>query len=226
LTYQWSFVSKPAGSNAVLADSTTAKPSFTADVNGTYVVQLVVNDGLVNSIPDTVTVTASSGGQCNVAFCGQADHYEIGIGDPDKDQIAIECITGPEGATVSNQMDGEYVVTGKYRLGSLNQAEISLHWGGTTAYSAHEPYEIEQPGEGTFRVGVVKIFGGSGNMYLIMESDFGAMFASVPMNQCQAATASMDKAPLTIFGLPARGSVVNYGDGHVLVESSVVYVEQ
>ena len=57
LTYAWSFVSKPAGSAAVLSNPSVVNPTFVADKSGSYVVQLIVNDGLVNSAPDTVTVT-------------------------------------------------------------------------------------------------------------------------------------------------------------------------
>ena len=60
LTFAWSFVSVPAGSTAVLSDSTVVNPSFVADQPGTYIVQLIVNDGLVDSAPDTVTITAST----------------------------------------------------------------------------------------------------------------------------------------------------------------------
>jgi hypothetical protein len=57
LSYLWSFVSVPPGSAAVLTDSTSDMPSFTADVAGTYVAQLVVNDGgRRNSAPDEVTI--------------------------------------------------------------------------------------------------------------------------------------------------------------------------
>ena len=56
LTYLWSFVSSPAGSLAVLANVTTANPTFVTDKKGSYVVQLIVNDGKVNSAPSTVTI--------------------------------------------------------------------------------------------------------------------------------------------------------------------------
>ena len=59
LTYNWSFTSRPDGSNATLSDSTVVNPAFTADINGTYVVSLVVNDGTMDSEPNMVTVTAS-----------------------------------------------------------------------------------------------------------------------------------------------------------------------
>lgn len=60
LTYRWTFAGKPMNSNAMLMDGMTATPSFTPDVDGTYVVQLIVNDGTVDSSPDNVVVTAAT----------------------------------------------------------------------------------------------------------------------------------------------------------------------
>jgi RHS repeat-associated protein len=57
LTYHWSLTSVPGGSTAQLSSPTTVNPTFTADITGTYVVQLVVNDGQVNSPPVTVAIT-------------------------------------------------------------------------------------------------------------------------------------------------------------------------
>jgi hypothetical protein len=57
LTYAWAFVSRPAGSVAALSNASVVNPTFVADKVGTYVVQLIVNDGFVNSVPDTVSVT-------------------------------------------------------------------------------------------------------------------------------------------------------------------------
>ena len=59
LTYSWSFATRPAGSAASLSAAGTVSPSFTADVAGTFVAQLIVNNGLANSSPATVTITAS-----------------------------------------------------------------------------------------------------------------------------------------------------------------------
>ena len=56
LSYLWSFVSAPPGSKAALDNSTSETPTFPADLVGTYVAQLVVNDGDLDSIPDEVTV--------------------------------------------------------------------------------------------------------------------------------------------------------------------------
>jgi len=58
LTYRCSFTSKPAGSSAVLSDTSVTMPTFVADMAGDYVVQFIVNDGIVDSAPDSVVVTA------------------------------------------------------------------------------------------------------------------------------------------------------------------------
>jgi len=58
LTFRWTLVSTPAESSAVLSDAGVVNPSFLADLAGDYVVQLIVNDGLVDSAPATVTITA------------------------------------------------------------------------------------------------------------------------------------------------------------------------
>ena len=57
LSYRWAITARPAGSSAVLSDPFAAQPSFAADAGGTFVVQLIVNDGVVDSDPDTATIT-------------------------------------------------------------------------------------------------------------------------------------------------------------------------
>jgi hypothetical protein len=60
LTYSWSLTAKPAGSAAVLANPTSVSPTFTVDLTGKYVAQLIVNDGTVNSAPNTVNISTVS----------------------------------------------------------------------------------------------------------------------------------------------------------------------
>jgi hypothetical protein len=57
LTYSWSFTSNPG--NVALSDSTSANPTFTPDVDGVYVLNLVVSDGELSSPADTVTITVT-----------------------------------------------------------------------------------------------------------------------------------------------------------------------
>jgi hypothetical protein len=58
LTYAWTLTVKPAASAATLSSLTLVKPTFTADLAGTYVASLTVNDGEVSSTAATVSITA------------------------------------------------------------------------------------------------------------------------------------------------------------------------
>ena len=58
LTYQWAFVSKPPESSTVLSYPVPGSAIFLADVPGTYEVRLIVNDGTLDSVPDSVAITA------------------------------------------------------------------------------------------------------------------------------------------------------------------------
>lgn len=61
LTYQWTLnLTQAPGSNATLNSPTSVNPTFTADVPGTYVAQLIVNDGIANSNPATVTISTNA----------------------------------------------------------------------------------------------------------------------------------------------------------------------
>jgi len=60
LTFSWSFISIPPGSAAVIADPSSSLTSFFADVEGNYVVSLVVNDGVANSAVSNITVLATT----------------------------------------------------------------------------------------------------------------------------------------------------------------------
>lgn len=70
ITYRWSLTDKPAGSAATLAGATAVRPTFTADVAGTYRAQLIVHSDGVPSHPDTVDVTAGTGNLPPVADAG------------------------------------------------------------------------------------------------------------------------------------------------------------
>jgi len=60
LTYAWSFRSRPQGSSAVLSSVSAIAPSFVADQPGLYQVDLMVQAGGLNSVPDTVQITAQA----------------------------------------------------------------------------------------------------------------------------------------------------------------------
>lgn len=61
LSYRWTALAGPSGTQAVLYNTDRADPYFEPDVAGDYVFQLTVNDGIVDSEPDQVTVTLLNG---------------------------------------------------------------------------------------------------------------------------------------------------------------------
>jgi len=78
LTYQWSFMAIPAGSTAIFSNDSAVKPTFEADVPGTFVVQLIVNDGSLDSAPVTVNINAASGNTAPIADAGPDQSVTVG----------------------------------------------------------------------------------------------------------------------------------------------------
>jgi hypothetical protein len=56
LAYSWSVVAQPQGTNPTLTGDDTEQPHFSVSMTGDYAVQLIVHDGEVESLPDTVNV--------------------------------------------------------------------------------------------------------------------------------------------------------------------------
>jgi hypothetical protein len=76
LSFNWSIVSRPAGSTAVLYALETVTTSFVLDLSGTYIVQLIVNDGTVDSAPDTVAISTEN--SAPVADAGKKQRARVG----------------------------------------------------------------------------------------------------------------------------------------------------
>jgi len=89
LSYQWSLLSRPNTSAAVLIDAQNPVASFVADIAGLYVAQLIVNDGTTDSDPDTATITVSVAAPLDSDGDGLTDVEEATIGtdpnNPDTD---------------------------------------------------------------------------------------------------------------------------------------------
>ncbi len=60
ITFKWKLVAKPTGSQAALQNDTTQTPSLTPDKSGDYTVELIVNDGSLNSDPDRVIISTQN----------------------------------------------------------------------------------------------------------------------------------------------------------------------
>lgn len=86
LNFKWSFNSIPTASNAQLTSVTNQTTSFTADTAGTYILNLVVNDGIINSPQVNVTINAIEQGSTsiditNIELTSQAGSCSEYLGD-------------------------------------------------------------------------------------------------------------------------------------------------
>jgi hypothetical protein len=79
LTYAWTLVSKPAGSTTTLISATSVNPTFTADLAGTYVANLTVDDGQLSSEVKTtnVTVVPRIAGALGIALSSRFDFCAV-----------------------------------------------------------------------------------------------------------------------------------------------------
>jgi hypothetical protein len=111
LTYSWSFTSLPTDSATRLTDPTTQTPSFVADLPGTYVISLVVNDGTQDSDADSVSVIAVERGTYTAFY-----DFEEGLGDWSADNGIWEVgspTSGPAAAHSGSNVAGT-VLAGDY----------------------------------------------------------------------------------------------------------------
>jgi RHS repeat-associated protein len=113
LSFAWSLTAVPAGSGAMLSAATTANPGFTPDIAGTYVAQLIVRDGRLDSLPVTVVITVSAANRKPLAVA-QAIPTSAPVGstvllmgsdssDPDNDPLtwAWSIVFRPDGSLAS-----------------------------------------------------------------------------------------------------------------------------
>lgn len=133
LTYGWAILSRPAGSSAQLNDVTTRNPNFTPDVEGDFVVQLVVSDGKSTSLPDVVVIHDQARNLAPVSFIGNTPTGVVGevysldgsqSSDPNGDSLtytwnlippqgSVATLSGNTGATPAFTPDraGDYLIT-------------------------------------------------------------------------------------------------------------------
>ena len=78
LSYKWALQSKPINSSAAISSLTSAKPTFKADLAGTYVAILVVSDGKASSEIAVVSVLASVANSAPVAKAGANQNVVVG----------------------------------------------------------------------------------------------------------------------------------------------------
>jgi hypothetical protein len=122
LTYAWSQVGGPE--TLVLEGAATAQAGFEAPEAGIYAIRLVVHDGQVASVPDTVTVTVESPtNQTPVAVIEAVDPVEEGewvtldgSGSYDPDQDSLTYSWSQTGGPRVMLEDGDLPVAGFYAV--------------------------------------------------------------------------------------------------------------
>jgi chitinase len=118
LTYQWTMDARPTGSTAALSSATIAKPAFVPDVAGNYVLSLIVSDGSLKSVADSVTITSSRTNAAPVANAGKDQNVPTrstvtldGRGSSDADGDALKydwnLTSKPTGSTASLSSNGQ-----------------------------------------------------------------------------------------------------------------------
>ena len=96
ITFAWVFVTTPPQSAAALSNPASVSPSFIADLPGTYVVQLVVSDGPLQSVADTVTITITPP-ESSVLGCGSLVSGTITA----RGEVDLYSFTGQAGQIIS-----------------------------------------------------------------------------------------------------------------------------
>jgi hypothetical protein len=160
LSYRWSLI-KPTGSVATLSSTTAATTSFAPDVPGTYVVQLIVNDGNRDSAPETVAVStenarpiASAIPERSAVYVGET-LYLLGYYsyDPDGDPLTYSwsVINVPPGSAatlpplstpvlpISPDLPGTYVVQLIVNDGLLDSEPSTLEFEASLRPPPEEP---------------------------------------------------------------------------------------
>ncbi len=179
LTYSWSITSKPTGSLATLVGGNSARPTFTADTDGTYSVALVVGDGQLSSTPATVTIAAATANVAPVANAGANQNVLTGstvtlsgAGSTDANGDALTYLwtisSKPSGSTVGGQattqtatftpdVDGTYVISLVVNDGALSSLPVFASVVATSANAA--PVAFAGANQSVFTNGTVTLNG-------------------------------------------------------------------
>jgi hypothetical protein len=138
ISYNWSFSRTPAGSNAVLGGANGARPSFVADVEGEYVVALIVGDGVSASRAATVTLAALwRPADGRVPATGNVVYLESATGDPVANgasytytQANAVLATSAQGPLLNLSVQGDQAWWGSFALPGGGARVVAGYHGG------------------------------------------------------------------------------------------------
>lgn len=135
LAYTWKFMSIPDKSQAELNDTQSMTPEFIPDKTGVYTLQLIVNDGIVDSEPDEITLTAVNEAGIPQASAGNDTIVKVGTdlqldgsnsSSPYTDELSYSwsVSNAPEGANA--RISDTQIVNPIFTADLVGDYEISL----------------------------------------------------------------------------------------------------
>ena len=243
LTYSWALTVKPTGSKATLANATTANPTFTVDTDGTYVAQLIVNDGFLSSAPATVTIsttfstpTANAGPNQTVTAGSTVQLDGSRSSDPDGSALTYSwsILSKPSGsaATLSNasivnptfvaDLIGTYLVQLTVTSNGLVSAPSTVTITSTTG-TANKLVFTVQPSNVGAGVSItpavaVTIEDGSGNIVTTATSAVSIAISNNPASGTLAGT--LTATPVKGVATFSNLSINNAGTGYTLAATA------
>ncbi len=211
LDYFWSILSRPAGSTALLNDAALATARLVTDIDGLYVVQLIVNDGIVDSDPDTATITALAGNEAPTAVAtantttvepGAAVQLDgSGSSDPEGASLTyLWSLSVPNGSNAvlssltavapsfTTDLPGAYVATLVVNDGELDSAVASVV---INASSSNNPPRLAA----------------IGNRVMFLGSTLNFRLFGIDPDVGDVLTYSLTTAPANMGVIPATGDV-------------------
>jgi len=141
LVFKWSIKQNPEGSTAQLSSENKINPTFQPDVPGIYIIQLIVNDGKLDSEPDTIEIRANASvdlapGQMDFSYLitdpislditGTVSVTILNEGtSPNLDPFMITLF---EDQNLNNQLDQSDLILGEYKVtdGPVGKGSITI----------------------------------------------------------------------------------------------------
>ncbi len=128
LTYQWQMLDAPEGSAAILDDAASMTPSFTADLIGTYLVQLMVeNTQGIHSAVESVSLTVPASTPPTVSSVAPADGTDAPL---DGSLTNLAEASEADGAIVNVEFYAQNITFDgqKTLFGAVDSAPYSVPW--------------------------------------------------------------------------------------------------
>ena len=236
--FRWTLLDKPASSNVSLGNATSATLDVVPDVVGDYVFELVVNDGVQDSVADLVTVTAKNNlppvPHIQIDTSSGVAPLTVNVSaaqssDPDGDSLTYSWNFGDANAdtanpNTSNQIDASHVYTqaGDYSIllsvsdsaGNLAQTAVTVSVTNANHAPVINPSASAQTGSAPLLLQFFANASDADNDSLSFQWDFGD--GSAPQTE---------ENPQHVFQAAGNYTVtLTVSDGQTVVSGSLIIV--